>query len=380
MRLLIDTAKSSRTVLLVVGTVCARTTGTITLQRNCARNMSTHIKDIPVIRDVRSMRDFSKRLHRASQSIGLVPTMGALHAGHLSLVRQALAENDHVVVSIYVNPTQFGVNEDLNSYPETWDSDIASLRTLNDSIEAQRVPCASRISAIFAPTTKAMYPLQPPTSEIDGPGSFVTLSPLGSILEGASRPVFFRGVATVCMKLFNIVAPDNVYFGQKDVQQTLVIKQMVRDFHLDTTVRILPTSRDADGLAMSSRNVYLGVRRRAIAPILYKALSAAAECVASGHRARVDIMEAAREVLLAEQLRQAKLDGEHRVLFDVDYLSVADRESMNELDQIEASKGAILSGAIKVHALEQVGPDELTGAGGDKIAVRLLDNVLVPAS
>ena len=206
-----------------------------------------------VYRDVAELRAYRNQLRRKDHSVGLVPTMGALHDGHVSLVRQAAADNREVFVSVYVNPTQFGVNEDLDSYPKTWDSDMKKLEELDRELAGTEG--SGRITAIFAPSTRTMYPTLPPDSEIPGKGSFVTITPVGSLLEGASRPVFFRGVATVCMKLFNIVNPERVYFGQKDVQQTVVIRRMVKDFHLNIDVKIGPTRREPDGLAMSSRNV-----------------------------------------------------------------------------------------------------------------------------
>jgi pantoate--beta-alanine ligase len=157
--------------------------------------------------------------------------MGALHEGHASLVRHAAAENTDVFVTIYVNPTQFGLNEDLASYPKTWEADMSVLEKLNEELASAG---QGRVTAVFAPTTKTMYPTLPPDSSIPGVGSFIEMRPLGQLLEGASRPVFFRGVATVCMKLFNICAPDRVYFGQKDVQQTRVIRRLLKDFHLDS--------------------------------------------------------------------------------------------------------------------------------------------------
>lgn len=213
-----------------------------------------------VCRDIPKLRELRRAALLDGQTLGFVPTMGALHDGHLALVRQAARENNQVCVSIYVNPTQFGVNEDLASYPRTWDSDLTKLDELRD--EFRRDDTMGQISAVFAPTSQDMFPNLPPTSEIDGQGSFVSITPLSSVLEGASRPIFFRGVATIVMKLLNIVQPERVYFGQKDIQQTYVVRRMVEDFHLDTLVRVGRTVREDDGLALSSRNVYLGERRR----------------------------------------------------------------------------------------------------------------------
>lgn len=307
--------------------------------------------------------------------MGFVPTMGALHDGHLSLMRQAAAENTDVLVSIYVNPTQFGVNEDLDSYPKTWREDLDKLQTLDKELAGQTG--SGRISAIFAPTTKVMYPTLPPSSEIEGAGSFVTITPLGSLLEGASRPVFFRGVATVCMKLFNIVQPERVYFGQKDVQQTVVIRRMVKDFHLDTEVKIGATEREADGLALSSRNVYLGSRRRDVGAVLSRALRAAESKYLQGKRSRADILWPANEVSTSKMMEQDDLPPSKRARIEVDYISLADPDTMEEVEVVDASKGAILSGAIKMLPLEEPQEGEDCGLGGGVVPVRLIDNIIL---
>ncbi|OKP12300.1 Pantoate--beta-alanine ligase [Penicillium subrubescens] len=169
-----------------------------------------------VFRDVPELHQLRRKLVQNDRTIGFVPTMGALHEGHLSLIQEAARENTDVFVSIYVNPTQFGVNEDLSSYPRTWDGDVKKLEKLNEEL-GNLGAGTGRITAIFAPTSKVMYPTLPPSSEIDGHGSFVDITPLARNLEGVSHPVFFRGVATICMKKFNMTTPDRVYFGQKDV-------------------------------------------------------------------------------------------------------------------------------------------------------------------
>lgn len=307
------------------------------------------------------------------KTVGFVPTMGALHQGHLSLIRQAAKENHRVYVSIYVNPTQFGVNEDLSSYPRPWAADQVQLIRLVD--EFNKDDRMGQITVVFAPRTNEMYPGLPPTSEINGDGSFVTITPLSSRLEGASRPVFFRGVATVCMKLLNIVQPDKVYFGQKDIQQAVIIKRMVEDFHINTEVRLGPTVRENDGLAMSSRNVYLGSRRRLVAPVLLKAFKAAQKAFADGKRKRSDLMTAALEITSTVQEQQRSLAPSKRANFDVDYFSVADPKSMIELDEVTVENGAILSGAIKMLPVESPQPDEDVGLGGGKSVVRLIDNI-----
>jgi pantoate--beta-alanine ligase len=331
-------------------------------------------RTIHIIRDVASLRQHRRNLLLSSQTVGLVPTMGALHEGHLSLVRAAAAENSRVFVSIYVNPTQFGVAEDLSTYPQTWEADLAALRAL-DAEFAANPEKYGRVDTVFAPTTKVMYPTLPPDSREDGVGSFVTITPLGGLLEGKSRPVFFRGVATVCMKLFNLVQAERVYFGQKDVQQTVVIKRLVKDFHLDTVVRIVPTSREEDGLAMSSRNVYLGARRRTVGVVLSRALRAAEEAFGKGERKRDGILAKAWDVANRVAAEQDNLSPKERALFEMDYFSLADPDTMEEVELVDERKGAILSGAVKMLPLEDVQEGESLGLGGDEGPVRLIDNI-----
>ncbi|KAI9668074.1 MAG: pantothenate synthase [Bathelium mastoideum] len=301
--------------------------------------------------------------------------MGALHEGHLSLIRQAAAENQDVFVSIFVNPTQFGVNEDLDSYPKTWETDMKHLEAVDQELSSS--PNFGRISAVFAPTTKVMYPTMPPSSQIDGDGSFVTITPLGKFLEGSSRPVFFRGVATVCMKLFNIVQPEKVYFGQKDIQQTVVIRRMVQDFHLNTNVVIGATQREPDGLAMSSRNVYLGARRRKAAIVLPLALGLAEQQYKIGNLRRNEILWPANDVATSLRLRQEELPASKRALFEVDYISLADPDTLEELDEVDPAKGAILSGAMVMQSLEETSNEEDCGLGGGAKPVRLIDNIVL---
>lgn len=306
-------------------------------------------------------------------TVGFVPTMGALHQGHFALIRQAAQENNRVYVSIYVNPTQFGVNEDFSSYPRTFAADILKLSELAKEFSNDRV--LGQITIVFAPGTDEMYPGLPPTSEINGYGSFVTITPLSTILEGASRPVFFRGVATVCMKLLNIVQPERVYFGQKDIQQSFIIKRMVEDFHLNTEVRVCPTIREEDGLALSSRNVYLGSRRRSIALVLVTALKTVQKCFADGECKSNNLITAALHVTSTEQRIQSTLAPSKRAMFEVDYFSVADTKNMTELDEVNVEDGAIVSGAIKMLPVEDPGEGEDVGLGGGKSVVRLIDNL-----
>lgn len=258
-------------------------------------------------------------------SLGLVPTMGALHTGHLALIERARAENDHVGVSIFVNPAQFGSNEDLVNYPRTLEQDLSMLRTAG-------------VDLVWTPTPQSVYPPHFQT--------WVEVSELSRPLEGSHRPGHFRGVATVVAKLFNVFTPDRAYFGQKDAQQVAVIQRMVWDLNFPLEVVVCPTVREADGLALSSRNRRLNQAERAAAPVLYQALSAAATAFAAGERQGDRLRAHMTEVLAAEPLARP------------DYVSVADPETLVELNEIKGR--ALLS--LAVH----IGP------------VRLIDNLLIP--
>lgn len=239
--------------------------------------------------------------------------MGYLHEGHLALVRRAKAECEHVAVSIFVNPTQFGPNEDLARYPRDVPRDLALLREAG-------------VDLVFAPMPDEMYP--------PGYSTYVEVEHVTAPLEGARRPGHFRGVATVVCKLFNIVQAQRAYFGQKDAQQTVVIRQMVRDLNLPIEIVIVPTVREADGVALSSRNVYLSPAQRAAAPTLYRALQQAQALYAHGERA-AETLRAAMQAVLAQQ-----------PLAQIDYVSVADPHTLQELHgRIE--HGALLSLAVR---------------------------------
>jgi len=236
--------------------------------------------------------------------IALVPTMGALHAGHASLIRAARRESSFVIVTIFVNPTQFGPHEDLARYPRTLERDLQVCR-------------AEGADLVFAPTVEEVYP----------PGfcTFVEVTKLQDVLCGASRPGHFRGVATVVLKLFNMAQPDAAYFGQKDAQQARIIQQLVRDLDLPIEIRICPIVREADGLALSSRNVYLSPDERPRAAVLYRALQHAKQMVENGERDATRIRQAAAQMIaatpgaaidyvelvdLATLLPVARIDGE----------------------------------------------------------------------
>ncbi|WQF80584.1 Putative pantoate-beta-alanine ligase, rossmann-like alpha/beta/alpha sandwich [Colletotrichum destructivum] len=350
------------------------------LRTACSSSSSAGPETLPsspirVFRSVSALRTW-RRPHVVNyRSVGLVPTMGALHEGHLSLIRAAARENHHVVVSLYVNPAQFGASEDLASYPVTWARDADVLRDLDREL-ADDGANLGRVSAVFAPTTAEMYPSGFPGQEVGSKGSFVTITPVGEVLEGASRPTFFRGVATVCMKLFNIVQPERVYFGQKDVQQTVIIRRMVEDFMLPMEVVVGDTMREADGLALSSRNVYLGERRRKVATVLSRALRAAEEKYRQGALDREAILGAANQVAVAVLSEQSKLAPKDRVMFEVDYISLADPDSMQEINTVVPTKGGILSGAVKMLPVEEPQPGEDLGHSNGP-AVRLIDNIIL---
>lgn len=244
-------------------------------------------------------------------TVGLVPTMGYLHEGHLSLVRQAKAECNHVVVTIFVNPTQFGPSEDLSKYPRDLDRDLKLLEPLG-------------VDLVWMPTAEVMYP--------PGYQTWVEVEALTKGLEGAMRPGHFRGVATVVAKLFNATQPDKAYFGQKDAQQAAVIRRMAVDLNFPLEVIVCPTVREADGLAMSSRNKYLNEEERKAATVLYRSLSAAKQMYDAGGRDAEKLRGKMKEVLNSEPFAR------------VQYVSCADYDSLGELDIV--SDKALLSMAV----------------------------------
>ena len=238
-----------------------------------------------LITSIAEMQGFARQTRSAGKSLGLVPTMGALHEGHLSLVRQARRQCDVVVVSIFVNPTQFGPAEDISRYPRNLEKDIEALRTF-------------KVEAVFAPAATEMYP--------EGFETFVTPGETAASLEGASRPSHFRGVATVVLKLLNIVRPDIAYFGQKDFQQALIIRRLVEDLNLETRLVISPIVREADGLAKSSRNAYLSAEDRQAATVLIRSLRRVEELAHAGETEVTTLLEEMRRVFAAEP--RAQLD------------------------------------------------------------------------
>ena len=258
--------------------------------------------------------DEMRRLrHTLSEPVGFVPTMGYLHEGHLSLVRGARAENPSVVASIFVNPTQFGPREDLDKYPRDIERDLALLQK-------------EKTDLVFMPSAAEIYP-----PHFD---SWVEVNGVTERLEGASRPGHFKGVTTVVAKLFNIVRPTRAYFGQKDAQQAAVIRKMVSDLNMDLEIVILPTVRERDGLAMSSRNIYLNPEERRAAVVLHRALTLAQQLFSQGKRD-------------SEVIRQQMISLiEKEPLADTEYVSVADAETLAELGRINSP--ALVSLAVKI--------------------------------
>ena len=244
---------------------------------------------------------------------GLVPTMGALHEGHLALVRRARAECDQVAVSIFVNPAQFGPSEDLNRYPRDPERDLGLLEPLG-------------VDLVFSPSPETMYP--------SGYQSWVAVEEVSKGLEGDVRPGHFRGVATAVAKLLNIFTPDRAYFGQKDAQQVVVIRRMVSDLNFPVEIVVCPTARAQDGLALSSRNSYLRPDERQAATVLYRALSAARDAFESGERSAGALRGIMKGVLEAEPLARA------------DYIAASDPETLADVEHVDA--GILLSLAVRV--------------------------------
>jgi len=243
--------------------------------------------------------------------VGLVPTMGFLHAGHASLVKRAREECDHVVVSIFVNPTQFAPNEDFAAYPRDLDRDAALLKEAGADL-------------IFSPKDEVMYP--------EGYQTYITVEEVTKVLEGAMRPAHFRGVTTVVAKLFNAVQPDKAYFGQKDAQQVAVLSRMVKDLNYNLEMVVCPIVREKDGLALSSRNTYLDESQRKAALVLSRSLRKARSVYAAGEHSTRAIRAAMDEVFAGEPAAK------------VQYISLADTVTLQEIDHIEA--GALVSMAV----------------------------------
>jgi pantoate--beta-alanine ligase len=266
-----------------------------------------------VLSTIQETRAACRAVRQRGQSLGLVPTMGALHAGHIALVRAARAQCDVVAASIFVNPTQFGPNEDFAKYPRTFEQDCALLK-------------AEGVALLFAPQPEEMYP--------PGASTFVEVEGVGDRLDGASRPGHFRGVATIVAKLFHIVGPDKAFFGQKDAAQVAVLRSMVRDLNFDLELVVCPTVRESDGLALSSRNRYLSASERAQALVLSNALNVIAAKYRAGEKDVARLLEAGRGVMATEpEVR-------------IDYFAIVDAETL--LPLTEARAGALAAVAAHV--------------------------------
>jgi len=260
-----------------------------------------------------TIAEFKESRQKINNSVGLVPTMGYLHEGHLTLVRRAREKNRTVVVSIFVNPTQFGPREDFVQYPRDPERDLALLEK-------------EKVDLVFMPSVEEMYP--------EGFCSWVEVEKVTEKLEGAVRPGHFRGVTTVVAKLFNIVQPARAYFGQKDAQQAVVIKRMVADLNMNLDIIVVPTQREPDGLAMSSRNTYLSPEERQAALVLWKSLNLAQQLWSQGERKAERVRQQMTNLIQKEPLAK------------IDYVSIAEPETLEEI--VEIDRAALVSLAVHI--------------------------------
>ena len=279
---------------------------------------------IRLIETIKDIRSFVAAAKARGETVGFVPTMGAFHLGHLSLMRQAKKATDVVIVSIFVNPLQFAAGEDYDRYPRQMTKDL-------------RMAESEKVDALFAPSVAEMYP--------KGFATYVDQNDLPAKLCGAFRPDHFRGVMSVVSKLFSIVKPDVAFFGQKDYQQYLIIKRMATDLNLDVDVRVLPTVREEDGLAMSSRNVYLGPKQRKDAVCLHRALQRAEEMIGAGESSAVKVAAEMKRVI-------------HRVKgARVDYIAIVNSDTLEPVKEIKGK--SLIAAAVRIGK------------------ARLIDNILV---
>ncbi|BGP27364.1 pantoate-beta-alanine ligase [Rhodotorula toruloides] len=305
----------------------------------------------PILTSIAQLREWRAGCFERGEKVGFVPTMGALHDGHLSLVKASLAECEQTIVSIFVNPAQFAPHEDLATYPRTLEADINVLASASTPSHPSR-----KVSALFLPPVEALYPSGITTDVSKQRGTFVEVKGLQEVMEGASRPGFFRGVATVVTKLFNLVQPTRAYFGQKDIQQALLLRRMLLDLHVPNptynNLVILPTYRDpASHLALSSRNAYLRPEERPWATVLVGALDKSQEewerqrAEGSGEvDVRKVIAVAEEHVRSIEQRAEAEGKG---VQIKLLYIAMNDPNELHDLrDKVEMGKGAIVSGAV----------------------------------
>ena len=280
-----------------------------------------------IAKTIESVRSLVKAARSKSKKIGLVPTMGALHIGHISLIEAAVKQCDFVVVSIFVNPTQFGPGEDFEKYPRPLDSDLKICRKTG-------------VDVVFVPTQEQMYPAENLT--------WVNVEKMTELLCGQFRPIHFRGVTTVCAKLFNIVAPDFAFFGRKDAQQAIVVKRMVADLNMPLEIVVCPIVRESNGLAVSSRNKYLTEEQKKDATYVYKSLKKCRQMIQAGATESETIIAEMRKIL-----SQAPSIG-------IEYVNIVDAETLLNLDKI--------AGKVLAAVAVQIGP------------ARLIDNILVDSS
>lgn len=267
-----------------------------------------------VIRDIREMRQTAERLRLTGKRISVVPTMGYLHEGHLSLIRIAKKKSDVTITTLFVNPTQFGPNEDFSHYPRSFERDLSLAHSAGTDY-------------LFAPEASQMYPT--------GYSTYVNVEGVADVLEGKSRPGHFRGVATVVTKLLNLTKPHVAVFGQKDAQQVAVIRRLVRDLNIDVEVLVVPIVREPDGLAMSSRNTYLNAEQRRQATVLYQALVLAEQRIKQGVRECNKIIDEMKSLITANSSGQ------------IDYISIADNNSLQELAALQLRQSVLVSLAVK---------------------------------
>jgi len=268
---------------------------------------------LKVIKDISEMQNLASQFRQEGKTIGFVPTMGALHQGHLSLMEHAKEESDIVIVSIFVNPSQFGPGEDLNQYPRDMEGDIEKTGSAG-------------VDILFTPAPSEIYP--------EGFRTYVSVEGLSEILCGKTRPGHFRGVSTVVLKLFNIIKPHKSFFGQKDYQQTVIIRRMVKDLNVDTDIIVLPTVREADGLAMSSRNQYLKKDDRKAAAVIYRSLLQAGRLFESG----VSGTERLRNTILSVLKEEPSVHTE--------YISIINPETLEE--ETFAENGTVIVVAARI--------------------------------
>lgn len=269
---------------------------------------------ISVLTTIDAVRHYSAERKKINRSIGFVPTMGYLHDGHASLIRLACKQADDVVVSVFVNPTQFAPHEDLSRYPRSLERDIALAEQMGAAV-------------VFAPDTSEMYPKEFATT--------VRIGTVSTHFEGVSRPTHFDGVATVVAKLFHIVGADIAVFGQKDYQQCAVVQQLVRDLNIPIRIVVAPTVRESDGLAMSSRNVYLSPNERAAAAVLFKALQHGEALLRSGVLQRAEVEDSMRTVIAEESLAV------------IDYVAAADAVTLLQPDEFAPERTVVLLLAVR---------------------------------